>query len=137
MGSNDLKSSLEKQRLGPPLNIQMLKIWRLSATPWNPIAIRLNLVTTFNKCKIYFQVSVVILFEKIHFKVKKKTSKVNVTFQNLTREFDLMVTNFSTSNLSFLHFVDIFQNVHLIPKEKCRKVSIGQILTKTLTCWQI
>jgi hypothetical protein len=95
-------------------------------------SIRLNLVTNFNKCKIYFQVSVVILFEKIHFKVKKKTSKVNVTFQNLTREFDLMVTNFSTSNLSFLHFVDIFQNVHLIPKEKCRKVSIGQILMKTL-----
>ena len=104
----------------------------IECTPWNPIAIRLKLVTTFNKCKIYFQVSVVILFEKIHLKVKKKTSKVNVTFPNLTRDFDLMVTNFSTSNLSFVHFVDIFKNVHLIPKEKCRKVSIGQILTKTL-----
>ena len=43
-----------------------------------------------------------------------------------------MVTNFSTCNLSFVHFVHIFQNVHLIPKEKFRKVSIGQILTKTL-----
>ena len=71
MGSNDLKSSLEKQRLGPPLNIQMLKIWRLSATPWNPIAIRLNLVTTFNKCKIYFQVSVVILIQENSFECEE------------------------------------------------------------------
>ena len=131
MGSNDLKSSLEKQRLGPPLNVQMLKIWRLSATPWNPIAIRLNLVILLTSVKFIFKWVLLFWFKKIHLNVKK-ISKVNVTFQNLTRGFDLMVTNFSTCNLSFVHFVHIFQNVHLIPKEKFRKVSIGQILTKTL-----
>jgi hypothetical protein len=43
----------------------------IECTPWNPIAIRLNLVTTFNKCKIYFQVSVVILIQENSFECEE------------------------------------------------------------------
>jgi hypothetical protein len=81
-----LKKQLRKAKTRTTPEYSDAEDMEIECTPWNPIAIRLNLVTTFNKCKIYFQVSVVILFEKIHFKVKKKTSKVNVTFQNLTRD---------------------------------------------------